>query len=121
MINAPGYTAAIKSIWLDRCTVKVKTDETTANGRTVQTNTVLFADEPCRLSHNSVTTPDEISHAAIKVQGTVLYIDKDKTIPAGSTITVTHEDVTREYELSGVPAVYSVHQEIPLRLKKEWS
>lgn len=121
MINAPGYTAAIKSIWLDTCTVKVKKDTVTLQGRTIQTDEVIYEDEPCRLSHNSVTTPDESSHAAIKVQGTVLYIDKNKTIPAGSTITVTHEDVTRDYEMSGVPAVYSVHQEIPLRLKKEWA
>ena len=121
MVNLAKYGAAIKSIWLDTCTVTVKQNTVTSTGRTVQTDTVLFENEPCRLSFSSVTVPEETSHAAKRVQSTVLLIDKAKEIPAGSIITVTHEGVTSTYARSGVPSVYSFHQQIPLELKEEWA
>lgn len=121
MVNDALYTAAIKSLWVDRCTVKVFQDEETELHRTVQTEQVLFADEPCRLSFAQTNVTDESSHAAQRVQSTVLLIDKEREIPPGSIITVTHEGVTSTYTRSGVPAPYSVHQEVPLELKKEWA
>ncbi len=121
MVDSALYAGAIKSLWVDRCTVKTMQDEENANSRTVQTKNVLFENEACRLSHKSVTVTDESSHAARTVQGTVLFLDSDMEIPPGSTIIVTHEGVTREYRQSGAPARYSVHQEIPLELRKEWA
>ena len=121
MVNISEYTAAIKSLWVDKCTVTVKTSTKNSIGRNIQTDTTLFADEPCRLSFSNVTVTDESSHAAQRVQSTVLLIDKGLEIPAGSFITVTHEGVTSLYTRSGVPAVYSVHQEIPLELKEGWA
>ncbi len=121
MVNDALYSAAIKSLWMDSCTVKVFRDEETERGRTVQTEQVLFADEPCRLSFAQTNVTDESSHAARRVQSTVLLIAADREIPAGSVITVTHEGVTSTYTRSGVSAVYSVHQEVPLELKKEWA
>ena len=124
MVTPAGYGAALRSLWEDRCTVRVKQDSETPNGRTVQTETVLFAGVPCRLSQKSVNihnVTQDSSHAALEVQSTVLLLDKALNIPAGSTIFVTHEGITHEYVQSGVPARYSVHQEIPVELKKEWA
>ena len=54
-------------------------------------------------------------------QSVTLYIDPSVDIPEGSKITVTQNGVTRDYERSGRPAVYSCHQEIPLELFKGWA
>ena len=121
MVNIAAYTKAIKSIWCDTCTVTVKHNTVNSVGRTVQTDEVLFENEPCRLSFSSVNVTDESSHAARRVQSTVLLIDRDRDVPPGSIITVTHEGVTSIYERSGVPSVYSVHQQIPLELKEGWA
>lgn len=121
MVESKEYAAALRSLWCDRCTVKVKQSTKNSIGRTVQTDVVLFSDVPCRLSFFKVDTTNESSHAAQRVQSTVLLIDKERNIPPGSIITVTHEGVTSTYARSGKPAVYSYHQEIPLDLKEEWA
>lgn len=50
-----------------------------------------------------------------------LYIDPSVDIPEGSKVTVTQNGVTRDYEQSGTPAVYSTHKEIPLELFRGWA
>ena len=121
MVKNAGFAAAIRSIWCDRCTVSVvKNSKKTGSAFTKQTPTVLFSNEPCRLSHDSVTIPNTAESAASTYQQTVLIIDKRLDIPAGSRITVTHEGVTRNYERSGVPALYSEHQEVPIALREDW-
>lgn len=121
MINDANYAAAIRSIWCDRCTVTVKEDTETPGGRTVQTEKTLFAHVPCRLIFKNIETVEESSNAARTVQATVLLLDRQYSVPAGSKITVTHEGITCEYERAGVPAAYSTHREIPLVLRKVWS
>ena len=122
MVNSKEYAAALRSLWCDRCTVSVmRNSKRTGSSFTQQTPTVLFADQPCRMSHKNVTIVAEADAAALKIQQTVLILDKALDIPAGSRITVTHEGVTRHYERSGVPAVYSVHQEVPIALREDWT
>lgn len=122
MVKNASYAAAIRSLWCDRCTVSVvKNSKKTSSAFTKQTPTVLFSDEPCRLSHNSVTISTMAESAARTFQETVLIIDKELEIPAGSKITVTHEGVTRNYECSGVPALHSYHQEVPITLRRDWA
>lgn len=121
MVNNLAFKNAVRSLWRDLCTVKVKSTAKNAVGRSVQTEETLFSDVPCRLSFNSVTVPNETSHAALTVQSATLFIDKDLTIPAGSSIIVTHEGVTRVYVHSGEPSVYTYHQQIPLELQEEWA
>lgn len=121
MVNNKEYAAALRSLWCDRCTVTTKADTVNSKNRTVQEDVVLFRDEPCRLSFSKVDTTNESSHAAQRVQSTVLLISREREIPPSSVITVTHEGVTSTYTRSGVPAVYSVHQEIPLELKEGWA
>ena len=65
------------------------------------------------------TEPNE--EAAQVAQSVVLYIDPSVDIPEGSKVTVTQNGVTRDYERSGTPAVYSTHQEIPLELFRGWA
>lgn len=116
------YKNAIKSLWKGRCTVSILEDyENEDNGRTLQRDKTLFADVPCRLSFDKVESTVEVEHASRKGQNVTLIIGSEYKIPEGSKITVTQLGVTREYERSGTPAVYSIHQEVPLVLKKEWA
>lgn len=122
MVNSKPYTDAVKSIWCDRCTVSVIRNKSKDNSAfTRQEPVTLFENEPCRMSHKSVTIASDAENAARMFQQTVLILDNALDIPAGSKITVTHEGVTRHYERSGVPAVYSVHQEVPIALREDWT
>lgn len=116
-----GYNKAIKSLWKGKCTVIIRgseTDPDTEMERTVES--VLMADEPCRISFQSIA-PAGNGPVPTIVQNIKLFVSADKEIPAGSKITVTQEGRTVDYTRSGLPAIYSVHQEIPLELFKKWA
>ena len=121
MVSDNAYESALKKLWNDRCSIFVKENIKDARaGKTKQADAIVFSELPCRLSFKTVTIPSQTDSAARTVQSTVLFLSKDVTVPPGSKIVVTHEGVKREYTQSGVPAVYSYHQEIPVELKGEW-
>lgn len=105
---------AVKRLWIGRCTIINYTDNTDDNGITKTCKTVIAENIPCRLSYknnqqgNQTNTTDNIS------QEIKLFIDNDIEVKPGSDITVTQNGVTRDYKSSGIPSVYSVHQEISL-------
>lgn len=117
-----AYKKAIQSLWRGRATVTVLDGVLNpANGRTEPQERVAATDVPCRISHQTVKTTEPQDEAAQVAQSVTLYIDPSVNIPEGSKITVTQNGVTRDYERSGRPAVYSCHQEIPLELFKGWA
>lgn len=113
---------ALKRLWKDRCTVTVRqkvTDPKTKFTRFQEVN--LFKEpEPCKLSFSSVD-PTSGGNVAAKTQTVTLFLDADLTIPPGSKITVTHRGQDMEYKQSGVPGVFTYHQEIPLELFGGWA
>jgi len=119
MVSA--YEKAIKSQWKGRCTVMVR-----ESGKDPGTNlmepveNVTIQDEPCRLSYQSVSTAGTGVAAGSK-QEIKLFIDSKLSIPPGSKIRVTQNGVTQDFERSGLPAVYSVHQEILLQSFQGWA
>lgn len=119
--------AAVESLYSGTCTVTATTptfDESTK--QTTNTETTLFADQPCRLSFISAPPSDKLvsfSHNLIHSdtprahfanQQIKLFIDPALDIPPGSKISVTQNGVTSLFKSSGHPAVYSSHQEIEL-------
>lgn len=121
MVSDKAYENALKLLWNDRCDVIIKKNiKDNRTGKTKQADAVVFSELPCRLSFKTVTVPTQTDSAARTVQSTSLFLSKDVTVPPGSKIVVTHEGVEREYTQSGVPSVYSYHQEIPVELKGEW-
>ncbi len=117
-----SYKDDVKALWRGRCRVTVREsvcDEST--GRTVQTEKTLFEDEPCRISFDKVQSASAADGAAVVAQTVTLFIDAALKIPSGSKISVEQNGVMGEYEMSGVPAVYSAHQEIPLELFGGWA
>ena len=122
MVMDSVYSNAVKSLWSGKCSVSVQSYETSAeNGREIATEKAVYTDEPCRISYKTVKVAAEGDGAAQTVQSVVLFIGTGVEIPPGSKIAVTQNGVTTEYEKSGVPAVYTRHQEIPLDLFKGWA
>lgn len=105
-----------------RCTVmehqKVKDPKTKI---TTEKEVAVLEDEPCRLSYSSVSAVDQTESAAKTTQVTKLFLSPDVQIKPGSKITVTQSSVTRDYEASGVPAVYPTHQEIVVKLSERYA
>ena len=116
MVSA-AYKKAVQDMWKGKATVTVLEGTLNpANGRTEPTESVTVSDAPCRISHTTVKSTQPSEEAAV-----TLYIDPSVDIPEGSKVTVTQNGVTRDYERSGTPAVYSTHQEIPLELFRGWA
>ena len=105
-----------------RCTVvehrKVKDPDTKI---TAEIDVTVFEDIPCRLSYSSVSSVDQTDTAAKTAQVTKLFLSPDVAIKPGAKITVIQSGITRDYEASGVPAVYPTHQEIVLKLSERYA
>ena len=122
MVKSNRYKAAVQSLWDSVATITVLDGVLNpANGRTEPVERVLVDGAACRISHKTVTTTEPSEEAAVVAQAVTLYIDPSVDIPEGSKITVTQNKVTRDYERSGTPAVYTVHQEVPLELWEGWA
>ena len=122
MVTLERYKAAVQRLWTGKATVTVREGVLNeANGRTEPSERVTASQEPCRISFSTVKSTEPSEEAAKTVQTVTLYIDPSVDIPEGSKITVTQNKVTRDYERSGTPAVYTVHQEVPLELWEGWA
>ena len=100
VVGSPAHKKAVQSLWVGKATITVLDGVLNpANGRTEPQERILAADIRCRISHKSVVSTEPNEEAA----------------------QVAQNGVTRDYERSGKPAVYSCHQEVPLELFKEWA
>lgn len=82
---------------------------------------VVLEKQPCRLSFQNISSAKKNEQAAGITQVTKLFISPSVAIEPGSKITVTQAGMTTDYTYSGVPAVYSTHQEIVLELFERWA
>lgn len=110
---------ALESTYEGRSTVveyqKVKDEWGMTNFQEV----TVLEDQPCKLSFETLTSTSGDPVATV-TQGVKLFLSSDVVIKAGSKIIVTQNGRTTEYSNSGVPAVYSTHQEIMLTLFENW-
>ena len=117
-----GYEESVKSLWTGTCSVTTRTNTTNAaTGRCTVSESEIYTNQACRISFDTLSTTEVKDGASAIMQRITLYIDRSVIIPPSSKITVTQNGVTGVYEMSGKPAVYSVHQEIPLAIFKEWA
>ena len=117
-----AYRKAVQSLWTGRAAVTVREgvlDEDT--GRTEPVERVTASGLPCRVSYTTVRATEPDGEAARVAQAVTVYLDPSVDIPEGSKITVTQNGVTADYERSGAPAVYTAHQEVPLKLWEGWA
>lgn len=105
-----------------RCTVvehrKVKNPDTKI---TAEIDVTVLEDLPCRLSYSSISAVDQTDTAAKTAQVTKIFLSPDLVVEPGARVMVTQSGITRDYEASGVPAVYPTHQEIVLKLSERYA
>lgn len=106
---------AVESLYKGSCTVKVWGEVTDPITHVTKHEEVpLFTDQKCKLSYEKQTSTTPAGGPVLIAQTTKLFIAPELDIPAGSKIIVTQHGKTAEYTRSGVPAVYTDHQEIML-------
>lgn len=112
---------AIESQYKGKCTIyeqKAVTDPLTHI--TSSKEVTVLENHPCKLSYTTVDSV-EGEMTSSKIQIIKLFIAPEIAIKEGSKILITQNGVTREYSRSGVPAVFTNHQEIILELFKGYA
>lgn len=105
---------AIESRYKGICTVyeyKNVKDEVTKI--TSKKEVAVLENQPCKLSFESLN-PTTTDGVAVQSMGAKLFISPEVNIKAGSKVVVTQNGITTEFSNSGIPAIYSNHQEIML-------
>lgn len=112
---------AIESQYRGLCTiVEYRPVKDPVTKKTSHKEVPVLSDQRCKLSFKTVTSSGDGQVGTVK-QVVKFFISPKINIKAGSKITVTQNGVTTEYSNSGVPAVYTHHQEIILELFEGWS
>lgn len=105
---------ALQYFWTDRASVfvteKVKDPDT---GITDFQRVPLYRDIPCKLSF-STQPPVEQGDTGQASQQVKLFLSRGYELPPGCEIQVDRDGKQFGYKLSGLPAVFSFHQEIEL-------
>ena len=113
---------AIQQLWTDTCSVYIQSKiRNESTKRTEFAEVALFENQPCKLSFESLTTTTETNHAPVVTQGVKLFIDNELSIPSGSKIVVARKGQTFTYKSSGMPGVFTYHQEIILEEFEGWA
>ena len=81
----------------------------------------VIEDQPCKLSFEKLNSVVQTETAAVQAQGIKLFLAPEMAVKSNSKIVVTQNGITNEYSASGVPAVYSTHQEITLESFRRWA
>ena len=82
---------------------------------------IVLENKPCKLSFSNIRPSEQTESANSINQVVKLFIAPEIVIKEGSKIIINHNGRVSEYKNSGVPAIYSSHQEIVLELFKGWS
>lgn len=81
----------------------------------------VLVNQPCKLSFSNIKNSNQTESANEISQIIKLFISPNIIIKPGTKISVTYNGRTDIYINSGVPAIYSTHQEIVLELFKGWA
>ena len=81
----------------------------------------VIEDQPCKLSFEKLNSVVQTETAAVQAQGVKLFLAPEIAVGSNSKMVVTQNGITNEYSASGIPAVYSTHQEITLESFRGWS
>ncbi|OOM82324.1 hypothetical protein CLPUN_03250 [Clostridium puniceum] len=118
------HRKAIESMYEHICTVfeyqKVKDPVTKL---TKSEEVPVLKEQSCKLSYSTVKNATETEKASALQQVVKLFIAPEIVIKEGSKLVVTdtRTNKTQSYKNSGVPAIFSSHQEIVLELFKGWA
>ncbi|MBS4931108.1 MAG: hypothetical protein KH020_07235 [Clostridiales bacterium] len=107
---------ALKMLWKDKCKITIKDQEIfdPESKTTSYADSVLVENEPCKLSFETLSTSSEDAVKAKIIQKAKLFIKSEIIIPPGSIVEVTRGTRVFVFSATGLPGVFSNHQEIML-------
>lgn len=112
---------AREQLYTGRCTIaeyrQLRDEATRINSGS---ETVAYADLPCRLSYEKIVAAGGGMVAAVSQQ-VKLFLAPEVVVKLGSKITVEQDGHRQEFAASGEPAVYATHQEIMLEIFRGWA
>ena len=108
-------------MYIGLCTIVEYHKVKQVNHSTGFAEVIVLEDIPCKLSFKNTASVVESDKASALTQSISLILAPEINITPGSKIIVIQNGVTKAYKNSGVPAVYTTHQEIKLDVFKEWS
>lgn len=112
---------AIEKLYEDTCNIYTYEKITEANtGITKQVKKIYLENISCRMSFSNFpsTTNDE---QAKLTQSIKLFLPSDILIRASSYVSIYRQGLITDYVCSGKPAIYKTHQEINLKLYKDYA
>ena len=126
-------SAALQRFWKDTAAVfTVSQSVNSETGLTEPVWEVCAENIPCKLSFSGGTSFSGQNAAALNAaagdpaaevgQGVKLFCAPDVDIPPGSRVTVVRQNgMILQYESSGLPLIFSAHQEIRLRSQEKYA
>ena len=113
---------ALEATYEGLCTVYEYRDVTDEKTKlSSEEEVAVIEDQPCKLSFEKLNSVVQTETAAVQAQGVKLFLAPEIAVGSNSKIVVTQNGITNEYSASGIPAVYSTHQEITLESFRGWS
>lgn len=114
---------AIESTYSGVCTILERRDVQDEKTKITRKNqeVIIVENQPCKLSFEKLNAVIQTDTVTKQAQGTKLFIAPEIEVKPGSKIIVEQNGVTTEYSASGIPAIYSTHQEIMLELFERWT
>ena len=112
---------ALQSLWKDSLTVteyqKVPNPDKSSGFKEV----AVLEGQPCKLSFSTLQAANQNDSEAALAQAAKLFLDARVKIAPGSKIIVIRGNDTFEFNQSGLPGIFTSHQEIMLVPFKGWA
>lgn len=112
----------VEMLYEDCCTVYERQDVIDKETKVSKKEPIaVLKDEPCRLSFTTLEATEQANPAAEKKQVVKLFLRPEVEIKEGCKIDIVHQGKMFEYARSGIPAMYTSHQEIVLKSFERWA
>lgn len=116
---------ALESLYRDRCDIyEICKAKNPATKQTVREWALKHGDIPCRLAYGKSPAVSDGMSAGVS-QTITLFLSPDILVSEGSKIMVRQnaggQQRSTVYENSGTPQVYADHQQIELKIRKDWA
>lgn len=112
---------ALESLWFGTADIIENVKIKKPNGSTSFEKKTVLQGIKCRLSSSSATATSNTETVSNISKVIKLFLSNEYSIKEGSIIVVTQNGITQRYKSSGVPSVYTNHQEIILTLEDKYS
>jgi len=112
---------ALQSMWRDKLTVVEYKKVTNPDKSTGFAEVAALASQPCKLSFSTLQAVNQNDSNAALAQAAKLFLDSGVKIAPGSKLIVKRGNDTFEFSQSGLPGIFTNHQEILLIPFKGWA